>query len=383
MKKFLLAFVLLGWSAVALPAQLPRNDGGKNVAAHPSSTVINAEQLLEDVRILSADAMEGRGAGTQGGAMARAYIVRRFADAGLKPLWPSYEQPFDLSADEGGAARKGANVVGYVRGRAHPERFIVVTAHYDHLGIRNGHVYNGADDNASGVAGLLQLAAHFTREPPDNSMIFAALDAEEIGLIGAYALVKQLQAEKRDVALNVNLDMISHNDRGELYAAGTHRTAALRPLLERVAARAPVHLLLGHDRPEEGHDDWTNQSDQYAFHKAGLPWVYFGVEDHKDYHKPSDKFDSITPAFFVHAAETILEALKLFDENLGALGQGKSKADGSCCSISFAWASAARSPIFSKSGTFLPTSIFRSESSLGARSDSPSELSGLVSSSAL
>jgi hypothetical protein len=320
MKKFLLAVVLLAWGAVAVPSQLPKTDGGKSSAARPSSTVINAEQLFEDLRILSSDAMEGRGAGTKGGAMARAYIVRRFADVGLKPLWPSYEQPFELSADEGGAARKGANVVGYVRGRAHPERFIVVTAHYDHLGIRNGQIYNGADDNASGVAGLLQLAAHFAASPPDNSMIFAALDAEEIGLVGAYALVKQLQAEGRDAALNVNLDMVSHSDRGELYAAGASRTPALRPLLEGVAARAPVRLLLGHDRPEEGHDDWTNQSDQYAFQRAGLPWVYFGVEDHKDYHKPSDKFDSITPAFFVHAVETILDAVQLLDRNLAALG---------------------------------------------------------------
>jgi Zn-dependent M28 family amino/carboxypeptidase len=319
MKKVLLAVVLLAASAVASPLQFQKPDGGKAVAARPTSAVINAEQLFEDLRILSADAMEGRGAGTKGGALARAYIVRRFADAGLKPLWPSYEQPFDLPSGEESRAGKGANVVGYVRGKAHPERFIVVTAHYDHLGIRNGHVYNGADDNASGVAGLLQLAAHFTREQPDHSMIFAALDAEEIGLLGAYALVKQFKAEGRDVALNVNLDMISHNERGELYAAGTQRTPALRPLLEQVAARAPAHLLLGHDRPEGGHDDWTNQSDQYAFHKAGLPWVYFGVEDHKDYHKPSDKFDSITPAFFVHAVETILDALKTLDQNLPAI----------------------------------------------------------------
>ena len=322
MKKFLLAAALLAWGAVAVPSQLPKADGGKGAAARPSSKVINADQLLEDVRLLSADAMEGRGAGTQGGAMARAYIVRRFADAGLKPLWPTYEQPFDLPPGEGGAARKGANVVGYVRGRSHPERFVVVTAHYDHLGIRNGKIYNGADDNASGVAGLLQLAAHFSREQPDNSMIFAALDAEEIGLIGAYAFVKQLRADRRDLALNVNLDMVSHNDRGELYAAGAYRTPALRPLLERVAARAPVRLLIGHDRPEEGHDDWTSQSDQYAFHKAGVPWVYFGVEDHKDYHKPTDKFETITPAFFVHAAETILDALRVLDENLAAVAEG-------------------------------------------------------------
>jgi hypothetical protein len=316
MKEFLLALILLGSGASALPSQLPKSGDGRSAAALPTSAVINSEQLFEDLRILSADAMEGRGAGTKGGAMARAYIVRRFADAGLKPLWQSYEQPFDLPPGGDGRAGKGANVVGFLRGKLHPERFVVVTAHYDHLGIRHGQIYNGADDNASGVAGLLQLAAHFSREQPENSMIFAALDAEEIGLVGAYALVKQLRAERREVALNFNLDMISHNERGELYAAGAYRTPALRPLLEQVAARARVRLLLGHDRPEQGHDDWTNQSDQYAFEKAGLPWVYFGVEDHKDYHKPSDKFDSITPAFFVHAVETLLDALKTLDANL-------------------------------------------------------------------
>ena len=96
------------------------------------------------------------------------------------------------------------------------------------------------------------------------------------------------------MALDVNLDMVGHSERGELYASGTYHTPSLTPALERVAARAPVKLLLGHDRPEQGHDDWTNQSDQYAFHKAGIPFVYFGVEDHKDYHKPPDDFETLT-----------------------------------------------------------------------------------------
>jgi hypothetical protein len=314
MKKALLALVLLASCVAAIPVQSPKTVGVEGAAdARLTSKLVNAGQLLEDVRTLSADAMQGRGAGTPGGAMARAYVARRFADAGLKPLWTSYEQPFDLPARGGGAALKCANLVGYVRGKGHPERFIVVTAHYDHLGVHGGQIYNGADDNASGVAALLQLAAHFSRVQPDNSLIFAALDAEEVGLVGAQALVKQLQAEKRDVALNVNMDMVSHSDRGELYASGAYRTPALKPLLERIAARAPVKLLLGHDRPEQGHDDWTNQSDQYAFHVADIPFVYFGVEDHKDYHKPTDDFETITQDFFVHAAETILMTLEALD----------------------------------------------------------------------
>ncbi|HWS54701.1 MAG TPA: M20/M25/M40 family metallo-hydrolase, partial [Pyrinomonadaceae bacterium] len=253
--------------------------------------------------------MEGRGAGTPGGARARAYVAGRFAQVGLKPLGASFEQPFALR----GRAGQGANLVGFVEGTKQPARLVVVTAHYDHLGVRGGQVYNGADDNASGVAALLQLAAHFARERPAHTFVFAALDAEEDGLQGASALVKQLKQERRDVALNVNLDMVGHSERGELYAAGAHHTPALRPHLERVAAAAPVRLLLGHDRPDLGRDDWTKQSDHYAFHREKIPFVYFGVEDHKDYHRPSDDFETITADFYVRAVETILEALKALD----------------------------------------------------------------------
>jgi Zn-dependent M28 family amino/carboxypeptidase len=322
MKQLLLALILTSSCGAALPAQ-PSPQGGvqKTEAAGPAGTKkkIDAARLLEDVRTLSADAMEGRGAGTKGGELARAYVERRFTEAGLAPLWSSFEQPFDLPSKS-----KGVNVVGYVKGTKYPERLIVVSAHYDHLGVRDGQVYNGADDNASGVAVLLQLAAHYSGAArPEHTLVFAALDAEEIGLVGARELVKRLKAEKRDVALDVNLDMVGHSERGELYASGTYHTPALRAALERVAGGAPVKLLHGHDRPEQGHDDWTNQSDQYAFYKAGIPFVYFGVEDHKDYHKPSDDFDTLTQGFFLGAAETVLDAVETLDADLDEALKGK------------------------------------------------------------
>lgn len=340
MRFFLLAIILSTSCGATLPVQTQKPAGaGKTPAtpaaptapataaapAAPTSGTLDAARLLEDLRVLSADAMEGRGAGTKGGATARAYVARRFADAGLRPLGSTFEQPFELPARAGGA-KTGVNLVGHVVGRSHPERFIVVTAHYDHLGVRDGVVYNGADDNASGVAVLLQLAARFGgARRPENSIVFAALDAEEVGLVGAHALVKRLREEKRAVALNVNLDMVSRSARGELHAAGTHHTPSLRPALERVAARAPVKLLLGHDRPEQGRDDWTNQSDQFAFHRAGIPFVYFGVEDHADYHKPTDDFGAVTPDFFLRAAETILDAVETLDADLDAAAAARPK----------------------------------------------------------
>ncbi len=312
--------------ALAAPCrtQTPSQPQETKTAASTASRAVDAEKLFEDVRVLSADGMEGRGSGTPGGAKARAYVTERFGQTGLKPFFgSSFEQPVELAARGGGKAGAGGNVVGVVRGRKNPERFVVVTAHYDHLGVRNGQIYNGADDNASGVATLLALAAHFSRQPPENSLVFAALDNEEAGGAGANTLVRSLLGAKRDVALNVNLDMVSHSERGELYAAGTYHYPSLKPLLERVAGRAPVRLLLGHDRPEPKGDDWTTQSDHRAFHREKIPFVYFGVEDHADYHKPSDDFETITQEFFVRAAETVLEALKTFDENLSAVERPK------------------------------------------------------------
>jgi Peptidase family M28 len=320
MKQLLLALVLTTSCGAAQPAPQSPKPTPTQATKPAEAKKIDAARLLEDVRALSADSMKGREAGKQGGALARAYVLRRFEEAGLAPLWPSFEQPFDLPSKG-----KGVNLVGYVRGTKYPERFVVVTAHYDHLGVRDGQVYNGADDNASGVAVLLQLAAHYAGAArPEHSLVFAALDAEELGLVGARELVKKLKAEKRDVALDVNLDMVGHSERGELYASGAYHTPALRPALERVAAAAPVKLLIGHDRPEQGHDDWTNQSDQYAFHKAGVPFVYFGVEDHKDYHKPTDDFETLTRDFFVGAAETILDSLTALDASLEAAPTKKS-----------------------------------------------------------
>jgi Zn-dependent M28 family amino/carboxypeptidase len=319
MNQFILIFTLVLMLAAQSNVRTPNPPQGSKSVEAPDSRVVDAGRLLEDVRALSDDSMEGRLSGTQGGAKARAYVTRRFAEAGLKPFGPSYEQPVELDARAGEKAMTGGNVVGYVRGKKHPERFLVVTAHYDHLGVKDGQIYNGADDNASGVAALLALAAHFSRQPPDNTIIFAALDNEEGGGAGARTLVKSLLDAKRDVALNVNLDMVSHSERGELYAVGTYHYPSLKPLLERVAARATVKLLLGHDRPEQKSDDWTKQSDHYAFHREQIPFVYFGVEDHKDYHKPSDDFETITQVFFVRATETILEVVKTLDANLSTV----------------------------------------------------------------
>ncbi len=281
------------------------------------STRIDAKELLSDIKYLSSDSLKGRETGTPENAIAREFVLKRFKDAGIEPLGDDYLYEFSFS-DRRKKEFKGVNVVGYVKGTMNPEKYIVVSAHYDHVGVRNGQIYNGADDNASGTAALFAIAKYFKKNPPNNSVVFAAFDGEEKGLQGAREFVRNLPISKDSILLNVNMDMISRNDKNQLYAAGTFHNPQFKPMLQKVQEKAPIKLLLGHDNPKMGRDDWTSQSDQGAFHASKIPFIYFGVEDHKDYHKPTDVYENIQPGFYVKAVETIVMAVESIDENVKA-----------------------------------------------------------------
>ncbi len=283
-------------------------------AKAPESKLFDAGKLIEDVRALSADDMEGRSPERPSMAKARAYVKRRFTEAGLKPIGTAFEQEFEIRGRGESGAIKGVNYVGLIAGKKNAGKYIVITAHYDHLGVRNGEVFNGADDNASGTAALFAIASYFAKNQPDHSLIFVALDAEEKGLVGARHFVANPPVAKESLILNVNMDMIGRNDKNELYAAGAFSYPQLKPILEKVQTKASVKLLLGHDDPKLGMGDWTNQSDQAAFHAAKIPFIYFGVEDHKDYHKSTDDFGNIQPDFYVKAVETIIESIRFLDK---------------------------------------------------------------------
>lgn len=263
--------------------------------------------LMRDLAALADDAMAGRGTGTPGAARARDYLARRLREIGLEPR----EQPFDYRHRE--EARQGVNLWATVRGTLQPDRYIVVTAHYDHVGVKGGAIHNGADDNASGLAALLAIAAELKARPPAHSVILAALDAEEPGLYGAKAFVEAPPVPREAILLNVNMDMIARGKDGVLWAVGTRPHPRLRPVVEEAARGAPVTLRLGHDEPGTGTEEWTNLSDQAAFHQAGIPFVYFGVDDHPDYHKPTDDLERIDRDFYRRSVATIVVTLRRLD----------------------------------------------------------------------
>lgn len=282
----------------------------------PSSSLFDAKQLLKDLQTLSADDMEGRLIGTPGGEKARAYVAARFTQSKIVPFGDSLLHPF-TSATRGGE-RRGANVIGRIDGTAEPKRYIIVTAHYDHIGVRNGQIFNGADDNASGTAALFAIGAHLAANRPKHSVIVAALDGEESGLLGARAFLAKPPVDVAAIAVNVNLDMIGRDPADKLFASGTRLYPFLRPLLEKASAAAPLKLIFGHDDPNE-REDWTRDSDHYAFHQAKIPFIYIGVEDFDQHHRATDDYETMTHGFYVRAVETAIQVVKSFDASLDVI----------------------------------------------------------------
>jgi hypothetical protein len=286
--------------------------------------------LLADLHTLAAPAMEGRKTGTPGNRKAQAYLLERFAALGLKPFGTGYAHPFSFETTSiKGLVMPGrpfktqypsaTNLIGFIPGTQDANRFLVVSAHYDHLGVRNGRLYPGADDNASGVSAMLAIAAYMKAHPPLHSVVFAAFDGEELGLRGARAFMQALPFPKAQLVANLNLDMVSRNDNGRIFAAGTSYSPSLKPLVEQVAMRSTVKVMLGHDRSAlvAGNvEDWTDSSDHGPFHDAGIPFLYFGVEDHDDYHQPSDTVEHIKPEFFIRVTALLIDMAATLDRQL-------------------------------------------------------------------
>jgi len=292
------------------------------VSPPPPAPVPSAEyaQLMEDLRILSADDMEGRGTGTPGGERARAYVVARLEALGVAPASFGRLQPFEATgrSPQGPVTYRGVNVLGLIPGTRVGDRYIVVSAHYDHVGTHDGQIYNGADDNASGVATMLELAKRLKAQAPEHSVLLVAFDGEERGLLGAREFVKAPPVPLSSIALNLNFDMTARAETdGHLWVTGTYQHPNLRPILEPVAAVGPVSFAFGKDTPQDvGENNWVSASDQGAFFEKGVPFLYMGVDYHPDYHRPTDDYERIRPEVFTSSTELAIAGFRALDQSL-------------------------------------------------------------------
>jgi hypothetical protein len=274
-----------------------------------SRSPFDAASVRADVGYLASPELGGRAPATEGDVLARAFIADRFRCLGLVPGGPagSYEQPF---TNRGG--QRTANVIGFVPGsdldRELASEIIVVGAHHDHLGVIDGETYPGANDNASGVAGLLAIAEAVQQRAssPRRTIAFVAFGSEE-------PLVDPPYVEGSDffvrmppatlpmgrVVYMINFDMIGRYDSESLvYAMGSFAGTPARAVLDRVVGLPQLGDLavdLGEPVDEDG------DSDYFPFCLAGVPWVYFWTDDPDCYHQPCDTPDRLD---YRHLAST-------------------------------------------------------------------------------
>jgi hypothetical protein len=277
-------------------------------------------RMKADVEWLAAPEREGRGAGSRGLDAAATHIAERFGRLGLAPLTPGargddrYFQAFTMTG-ENGAPVQARNVIGVVPGTnpALNGQALIVSAHYDHLGFgwpdgragAKGQLHPGADDNASGVAVMLELARLMANARPERSIIFAAFAAEEAGLQGARHYVKAAQAPGASFPLsghiaNLNMDMVGRLADGKVTVFGTGSARELPFIFMGAGAVTGV--------PTQAVAQEINASDHTAFVEAGVPAVHVFASVASDYHRPSDTPDKIDYAGMAKVAAVLKEA---------------------------------------------------------------------------
>ena len=276
--------------------------------AQTKNTDFNSDKLLERLERLSSDEFKGRQTGEKGNEKARAYIVEQFKALNAPSFGGKYEHKFTFEAR--GKSYNAVNVLAKIEGTEYPKSYIVISAHHDHLGVKGDEVYNGADDDASGVSALFSFAEYLMKNPPKHSVILAAFDAEELGLQGSKYFVDKMKNSK--IVANINMDMISRSKKNEIYVVGGKYNEKLKNIIENLKNTTNTKLLQGHDGTD-GKQNWTYASDHGSFHRAKIPFLYFGDEDHPGYHNPSDEFKNITPQFYKNTVAIILSAFKDLD----------------------------------------------------------------------
>lgn len=323
MKKIGLLIILLGL-CTAVRAESPEKKGLET---------INRENAEAYIGFLASDALRGREAGTQWGKIAGEYIVSNLKTLGVKPLYDSYYQPFEAYSKE--RQKKGRwqvppdsiallkqevhrklemnNILCKIDGK-NPDEFVVIGAHYDHLGydpaLEGDNIYNGADDNASGVSAVLQLVKAFlaTGVRPERTVIFAFWDGEEKGLLGSEYFV-QTFPEISKVKGYLNYDMIGRNadesNPGYLMYFYTEAHPVFGDWLKDSVEKYGLDLAPDYrawDRPVGG-------SDNASFALRNVPVIWYHTAGHPDYHMPGDhtgrinwnKIVDITKASFISA----------------------------------------------------------------------------------
>jgi len=260
---------------------------------------ISKENIQNHIATLASDAYEGRGTGSAGEEKAAMYIEDQFKKAKLRPMGDvkTFRQAFDYKSGVHGTgtAGKSKNIIGYINNRA--ANTIVIGAHYDHLGLGNDgnsldanpkdKIHNGADDNASGVAGVLELARYFqsNKIEEENNFLFICFSGEELGLLGSEYFTEHPTLDLLKINYMINLDMVGRFEETKgLSVSGSGTSPVWESLLKKLSS----------DKMKIVTDSsGTGPSDHTKFYLKNIPVLHFFTGSHSDYHKPSDDSDKI------------------------------------------------------------------------------------------
>lgn len=281
--------------------------------------------VLEHLKNLSSDQFTGRKFASQGSVESQAYLV-----SALKALSiPAFNNQYHHNFKQSGLfqSKQGTNIIAYIQGTHQKDEYIVLTAHYDHLGTKRNKVYNGADDNASGTAALLLYAKLLKKSPLKYSVILLFTDGEEVDLLGAKAFIAQQSKILSKIKLNINLDMIAGSKKTKKLhflkkdlsqILSTEKLEALTQLQNHFKTNSSVHLTPGFRRVKSvgsnvNRANWLMASDHGVFSKAGIPFIYFGVGTHKNYHSEFDNYANINQNFYLAAINIIFQQLVYID----------------------------------------------------------------------
>jgi Zn-dependent M28 family amino/carboxypeptidase len=259
---------------------------------------VNPKNLKKHIKYLSTDKMLGRETGMKGSSKAADYVEKYFKKYKLEPKGENgYRQNFTAKVTRvkvDNPERKSDNIIGFLDNNA--PYTVVIGAHYDHLGTGHiggsrdslgvGKIHNGADDNASGVAGLLELARHYSsndvKEP--YNMLFIGFGAEELGLLGSKYFTENPTISLDSIQWMLNMDMIGrYNPENGLAVIGYGTSSAFPKIFEGITSSIKFNKS----------KDGNGGSDQTSFYKKNIPVLFFHTGGHDDYHKPSDDEDKI------------------------------------------------------------------------------------------
>ena len=281
----------------------------------PAAIAGGAATAEGTVRFLADDALEGREAGSAGERCAGEFIADQFRRLGLEPAGAdgSYFTEVGLASalNPHAPGGTGRNVVAMLEGRdpALRDQYVIIGAHYDHLGrggagslagTDTGQIHNGADDNASGVAGVLLAAELLTAgEPPARSIVFVAFTGEEMGLLGSARFVADSSIPPSRMRAMLNLDMVGRLGSDPLIVYGTGTADEWTQLVEAAGEGAGVELVLN----PEGY----GPSDHTSFYARDVPVLHFFTNVHGDYHRPSDDWEKVDLAGIDKVARMVVD----------------------------------------------------------------------------